>query len=265
MFRRFVPVITLAIVIAFGYGVSNVAAAGKRPAGDVSANPCATNPCAANPCAANPCAVNPCATNPCATNPCATNPCATNPCATNPCATNPCATNPCATNPCATNPCATNPCATNPCATNPCATNPCATNPCATNPCGANPCSMKNIPIRNKPFVEESKLSAMSKRLWKDDSLGNSGLSCATCHPSGQGLYSEPYPKYISMADDFLTLDQMINFCMKNPMKAEYLPWNSSELTALAAYIQAHSRPKNPCATNPCATKNPCAVKSSGK
>ncbi len=130
----------------------------------------------------------------------------------------------------------------------------------AANPCAANPCAAKgNVMIRNKPFVEESKLSAMGKRLWEDASIGSSGVSCATCHPSGQGLYSEPYPKYIAMTKDFVTLDQMINFCMKNPMKGDYLPWNSREMTALASYVMANSLPKNPCAANPCAA-NPCAA-----
>jgi cytochrome c len=78
------------------------------------------------------------------------------------------------------------------------------------------------------------------------------------------------------MADDILTLDQMINFCMKNPMKGKPLGWNSQRMTALAAYVTAHSdggagganpcavnpcnpcAGKNPCAANPCAGKNPC-------
>ena len=179
-----------------------------------------------------------------------------NPCATNPCATNPCATNPCATNPCATNPCATNPCATNPCATNPCATkNPCAVkNPCATNPCATNPCAVKN-PCANSSLKH-------GERLWKDVSLGNSGKSCSTCHLNGKGLYNTPYPKYIKMPDKVVSLKEMINFCMKVPMKAPPLDVNGPKMEALVAYINAYSSSPNPCgAMNPCGMSNPCAVK----
>jgi cytochrome c len=73
------------------------------------------------------------------------------------------------------------------------------------------------------------------------------------------------------MADDTLTLDQMINFCMINPMKGKRIEWNSQKMTALAAYVASHSGATNPCsvknpcgvnpcASNPCATKNPCGT-----
>ncbi len=155
--------------------------------------------------------------------------------------------------------------ASNPC--NPCAVNPCAANPCATNPCAANPCDTVggNMAIRADRVKDEAAVLAEGAALWSDASLGRSGLSCATCHPKGKDLHAAPYPKYIAMADDVVTLDQMINFCMKNPMGGDYLKWNSREMTALAAYVSAHSGGNaNPCASNPCAmnpcSKNPCAA-----
>lgn len=191
-----------------------------------------------------------------------------NPCGANPCAVNPCATkNPCAVNPCAAkNPCATNPCAVNPCAVNPCAVNPCAVNPCApVNVC--NPCAV-NPPLRKKGIKSQKVAIKMGKRLWNDTKLGNSGLNCNSCHTGGMQLNLDkvgPFPHYVKMPNDVLTLDQMINYCMINPMKAKPLPWDSRELTAMAAYYQdIVKRYKkgalNPCAVNPCAAKNPCAV-----
>ncbi len=230
----------------------------------------------------NPC--NPCAANPCATNPCgAKNPCAANPCAANPC--NPCgAKNPCAANPCAANPC--NPCgAKNPCAANPCgAKNPCAANPC--NPCGAsnvcNPCAGANPPLRDNAFKNRRQAYKLGKGLWKDASLGTSGLSCDSCHhdgaqlKKGKGSY---FPRYVAMPNDIVTLDQMINYCVLNPLKGKALSWDSRELTALSVYYKAlkykskgkhgkamkrrkHKNPCNPCAgVNPCSAGNPCAPK----
>ncbi len=135
-------------------------------------------------------------------------------------------------------------------------------NPCAMkNPCGAmNPCSMKN-PCASGALKH-------GEKLWKDVSLGNSGMSCATCHPNGQGLYNTPYPKYIKMPDKVISLKGMVNFCMETPMKAKALDVNGKEMKALVAYINANSSAPNPCAMknpcgamNPCATKNPCAMK----
>jgi cytochrome c len=129
-----------------------------------------------------------------------------------------------------------------------------------------NPCAEKPKPIRKAGIKDSAKLMEMGNKLWNDKKLGTSGAACATCHAEGKGLKKAPFPKYIKMADDMLTLDQMINFCLLNPMKGKPLPWNSVEITALAAYAQANAKEEggaaNPCAVkNPCAAKNPCAMK----
>jgi cytochrome c peroxidase len=142
-----------------------------------------------------------------------------------------------------------------------------ANNPCSKNPCMArNPCAAENIPIRKNPIKDPARLKKMGEKLWGDTALGTSGMACGTCHPNGAGLKKEPYPKHIKMTGDIVTMDQMINFCMVNPMKGKPLAWNSQEMTALAAYITANSResaaPMNPCSMkNPCNAKNPCGMK----
>ena len=135
-------------------------------------------------------------------------------------------------------------------------------NPCSKNPCMAkNPCAAKNIPIRKKAIKDAVMLKEMGEKLWVDTKLGKSGLSCSTCHQNGQGLKKEAFPKYIHMAGDILTMDQMINFCMTNPMKGKPLAWNSQEMTAIAAYITANSMETAPATMNPCSMKNPCGMK----
>ena len=152
--------------------------------------------------------------------------------------------------------------------------NPCEMkNPCAAKEMMKNPCDMKAMPaggatpIREKAIKDPAKLASKGASLWGDASLGTSGNSCSTCHPNGAGLKSTPWPKFISMADDTLTVDQMINFCMLNPMKAKPLEWNSQKMTALAAYVAANSG-KGGEAVNPCAMKmmkNPCDMKGNMK
>ena len=141
----------------------------------------------------------------------------------------------------------------------------------AANPCSVNPCTVKanmtSKPIRRARMKSIDDIKGYSEDLWSDAGLGKSGLSCNSCHPNGKGLKRGTWPKYIKMPRDVLTLDQMINFCMMNPMKAKPLKWNLQKMTGLAYYVSTHSKELeegeaeavNPCAVNPCAV-NPCAV-----
>jgi len=170
---------------------------------------------------------------------------AANPC--NPCAmkANPC--NPCAMkkmNPC--NPCSmkksANTC--NPCSmkkpANPC--NPCSMKPA--NPCSMNPCSAsQNTPIREHAFDNFGQAVALGKKMWNDDKLGTAGVACMSCHGGYEVLHLERnqnFPHYVKMVGDVVTLDQMINYCMLNPMKGKQFEKNSKELTAMAAYYRAY-------------------------
>lgn len=128
------------------------------------------------------------------------------------------------------------------------------------NPCGKNPCEMKSKSIRKSTVSDMNNLMNLGEKLWNDTKLGKAGISCATCHPDGQGLKNTPYPKFINMAGDILTLDQMINFCMMNPMKGKPFQWNSIEITALSAYVQSHAKEES-VPVNPCGGKNPCGMK----
>jgi cytochrome c len=82
--------------------------------------------------------------------------------------------------------------------------------------------------------------------LWKDPSLGNSGLSCDNCHMMNAQFkksFKQPYPHEVAMVNNMagdvgeITAAQMVQFCMLAPMEAEPLPWDSKELAALAAYV----------------------------
>ncbi|MDQ6983765.1 MAG: hypothetical protein Q9M44_03525 [Ghiorsea sp.] len=147
-----------------------------------------------------------------------------------------------------------NPC--NPCSMkkhNPCAMNPCDMkkhNPCAMNPCGMkkhNPCAMtgddENISIRQDKFKNFQQAAAAGKKMWADEALGKSGLACLSCHADYELLNlgkRQNYPHYVKMVGDVVTLDQMINYCMLNPMQGEQLEPNSKEMTAMAAYFRAY-------------------------
>ena len=70
-------------------------------------------------------------------------------------------------------------------------------------------------------------------------------MACQTCH-TNNGLFqlgfATPYPHEVAMALDRAELakvdaEQMVQLCMVVPMAAEPLPWDSTDLAALTAYV----------------------------
>lgn len=95
--------------------------------------------------------------------------------------------------------------------------------------------------IRSEKAKNYQDLVNHGKRLWNSAKLGTSGLTCMTCHEDHEKLNLDKketsiWPHYVKMSDDILTLDQMINFCMINPMAAKPIDANSVKMTAIAAY-----------------------------
>lgn len=94
-------------------------------------------------------------------------------------------------------------------------------------------------------------LLAYGEKLWNDPKLGTSGLSCSNCHTSGASFsesFKQPYPHSVSMAESLSGLksvdaEQMVQFCMLQPMKADILPWDSKELAALTLYVEKVVQP----------------------
>jgi hypothetical protein len=167
-----------------------------------------------------------------------------------------------ACNPC--NPCGkgANPC--NPCGkgANPC--NPCGkgANPC--NPC--NPCAGKLVvQLRSvqQPCVKT--LVKQGEKFWNNEELGESGFSCMTCHEDYELLTNRPWPHYIKMAKDVFTLDQMINFCLLNPIDGKKIDPLSIQMTAAGAFYQVYMKnwvpTEKPAKGGPCSPCNPCGGK----
>jgi len=99
---------------------------------------------------------------------------------------------------------------------------------------------------------ERQELVKAGEALWSDASIGNSGLSCQSCHMNDaqfKKTFNEPYPHQVKMASnmaglDEITTEQMVQLCMMVPMKAEPLAWDSRELAALSAYIDDVVQPR---------------------
>lgn len=93
--------------------------------------------------------------------------------------------------------------------------------------------------------ASRAELVRTGERLWKDPTIGSSGLSCNSCHMNNaqfRSTFAEPYPHQVRMASgraglEQVTTEEMVQLCMVVPMKAEPLPWDSKELAALSAYV----------------------------
>jgi thiosulfate dehydrogenase len=101
------------------------------------------------------------------------------------------------------------------------------------------------------PAAELAKSIENGKKLFSDTSLGTSGMTCNSCHMEGgtkegkMGDMTIPawdnlaakYPKYFGMAKKVMTLDQVNNWCIMNPLKGKPLAWDDQKLTDLTAYV----------------------------
>jgi cytochrome c len=93
------------------------------------------------------------------------------------------------------------------------------------------------------------------KALFVDVNLGTTGKSCESCHPNGgtegmemEGMATKPltgvkdkYPGVFTMIDPEkeVTLAEVVNFCLENPVGAE--PWaeDSQEMKDMLAYLES--------------------------
>jgi cytochrome c len=101
------------------------------------------------------------------------------------------------------------------------------------------------------PAAKLAKSIENGKKLFNDKSLGTSGMTCNSCHIDGgtkEGKMGDmvvpawdnlaaKYPKYFMMAKRVMTLDQVVQFCVVNPLKGKALAWDDQKLTDLTAYV----------------------------
>lgn len=93
-------------------------------------------------------------------------------------------------------------------------------------------------------------LSARGEQLFNDPSIGESGLSCSSCHANFgqyQATFQKRYPHFVNMAKSKAGLEQvnaaeMVQLCMVVPMQTDPLDWQSEELAALTAYVKQQQK-----------------------
>jgi thiosulfate dehydrogenase len=80
------------------------------------------------------------------------------------------------------------------------------------------------------------------RSLWTDPKLGKNGVVCAQCHPNAANSHPETYPKFQKQIGKVVTLPEMINWCIRNPLEGQPLAVDSPEMTAMVAYATYERR-----------------------
>jgi hypothetical protein len=98
---------------------------------------------------------------------------------------------------------------------------------------------------KSSGFSTFNAASAKGKRLWNDSTLGTTGFTCLSggCHSDFSNLgfdNNQLYPHYVEMAEKVVTLTQMINYCLINPMAGKALEADSDKMTAMASFYRSY-------------------------
>jgi len=80
------------------------------------------------------------------------------------------------------------------------------------------------------------------EKLFHSGTLGKNKVSCDQCHPNAANTHPETYPKFQKQLGKVVKLQEMINWCIQNPLEGDPLPLDDSRLTAMEAYITYERR-----------------------
>jgi cytochrome c len=80
------------------------------------------------------------------------------------------------------------------------------------------------------------------ERLFHSSALGKNKVSCDQCHPNGANTHPETYPKFQKQVGRVVTLFEMVNWCLRNPLEGEPLAADDPRMVALLSYIHYERR-----------------------
>jgi cytochrome c len=80
------------------------------------------------------------------------------------------------------------------------------------------------------------------EKLFHSGDLGKNRVSCDQCHPNAANTHPETYPKFQKQLGKVVKLQEMINWCIQNPLEGDPLPLDDPRLTAMEAYITYERR-----------------------
>ena len=91
---------------------------------------------------------------------------------------------------------------------------------------------------------EEQFMGVVSEgeKLFHSGSLGKNQVSCDQCHPNAANTHPETYPKFQKQLGKVVKQEEMINWCIQNPLEGAPLALDDPKLTAMESYINYERR-----------------------
>ena len=80
------------------------------------------------------------------------------------------------------------------------------------------------------------------EKLFHSSSLGTNKVSCDQCHPNAANTHPETYPKFQQQIGRVVSLFEMVNWCIRNPLEGEPLAADDAKMVALLSYITYERR-----------------------
>ncbi len=74
------------------------------------------------------------------------------------------------------------------------------------------------------------------RELWGSPDLGTNGVACGQCHPNAANTHPETYPKFQKQLGRVITLREMFNWCLEQPLEGQPLGLDDPRLIAMEAY-----------------------------
>lgn len=78
--------------------------------------------------------------------------------------------------------------------------------------------------------------------LFHSGKLGENGVSCDQCHPNATNTHPETYPKFQKQIGKVISLFEMVNWCIRNPLEGKPLAADDPKMTALLSYMTYERR-----------------------
>ncbi len=72
--------------------------------------------------------------------------------------------------------------------------------------------------------------------------LGSNKVSCDQCHPNAANTHPETYPKFQQQIGRVVSLFEMVNWCIRNPLEGDPLAADDPKMVALLSYITFERR-----------------------
>ena len=80
------------------------------------------------------------------------------------------------------------------------------------------------------------------EKLFHSSSLGTNKVSCDQCHPNAANTHPETYPKFQQQIGRVVSLFEMVNWCIRNPLEGDSIAADDPKMVALLSYITYERR-----------------------